>query len=261
MIAAPARYLVRFDDLCPTMDGARWARWREPIAEFGLRPILAVVPENRDLELEVSPPDPAFWSEMREMESAGATIGLHGYRHLCESSGRSALGLHRRSEFAGVPEKTQRGWIAAGLEILRGHGLNPRIFVAPRHGFDMNTLRALRAEGIPLLSDGFARRPFSRNGVTWIPQQLWGPLDKPRGAWTICVHPNTASEEEFLRLRAFLRERPAQFSSVDRLLKEFPPTTLTLPERVYSCVARWRVKASRTRARMPLVGRASSNSA
>ena len=261
MIPVPARYLLRFDDLCPTVHRERWQSWRALVAEFGLQPILAVVPDNRDPALAVSPPDPEFWNQIRSLESAGATIGLHGYCHICESRGRSLLGLHRSSEFAGVSAKTQREWIAAGLATLRDHGLNPRIFVAPRHGFDAKTLQALCAEGIPFLSDGFARSPFLRGGVTWIPQQLWGPLDKRNGVWTVCVHPNTAGDGEIARLRAFLRARSAQFSSVDRLLAEFPPATLALSEHVYASVALWRAKASRVRSRLPLLGRGSMTSA
>ena len=85
------------------------------IEEFRLQPILAVVPDNRDPELEFSPPDPEFLERMRMLEAAGATIGLHGYRHLCESRGRSLLGLARTSEFAGVAAETQRAWIHEGL--------------------------------------------------------------------------------------------------------------------------------------------------
>ena len=261
MIPAPARYLLRFDDLCPAVHRERWQCWRTLIAEFALQPILAAVPDNCDPALDVALPDPGFWNHLFDLQSAGATIGLHGYRHLCVSRGRSLLGLHRASEFAGVPEKTQQEWIAAGLRILRGHGLSPSIFVAPRHGFDEKTLLALRAEGIALLSDGFARTPFLRRGVTWIPQQLWGPLDKPSGVWTICIHPNTAGEEDLANLRGFLRAHSDQFVSVDRLLAEIPPATLALSERVYACVALWRAKASRARARLPRLGRGSSNSA
>ncbi len=162
-----------------------------------------MVPDNQDHDLQLSPPDPEFWDRMRALEAGGATIALHGFQHLCKSKGRSLVPLHRHSEFAGVDEETQRQWIHAGLEILRGHGLNPRIWVAPRHGFDASTLRALSQEGIKLLSDGFARVPFTRGGLTWIPQQLWEPVVKPAGLWTICVHSNTARGSQ-VRSIAFL---------------------------------------------------------
>jgi len=133
MMPVTAQYLLRFDDLCPTLLRRRWERFVPLIEQFGIRPILAVVPDNMDRELNVSRPDPAFWEQMRALETAGATIALHGYRHVCKSSGESFVPLHRHSEFSGVPEETQRAWIHAGLEILRGHGLNPRVFVAPCH--------------------------------------------------------------------------------------------------------------------------------
>jgi hypothetical protein len=247
MIPKPAQYLLRFDDLCPTVSVRRWQRLLPMIQEFSLRPILAVVPDNRDRTLELSPPDPEFWTQMRVLEAAGASIALHGYRHLCESKGRSLVPLHRHTEFAGVPERTQREWIHAGLEILRAQGLHPKIWVAPRHGFDRNTLRALRSEGIGVLSDGFARVPFTRGGMTWIPQQLWGPLEKSKGLWTICIHSNSTHGSEVEELHDFLRSHSAQFTSLDRVLAEFPPVRLGPLERLHEASALWRVRASRVR--------------
>ena len=245
MIAGSAQYLLRFDDLCPTVSRDRWRRLRCIIEEFRLQPILAVVPLNRDPDLDRSLPDPAFWEQMRALESAGAMIGLHGYRHLCQNKDRSLLGLDRTSEFAGIAAETQRTWIHDGLRILRSHGLNPRIWVAPRHGFDKHTLDALRAEGIHLLSDGFARAPFLLDGVTWIPQQLWGPVEKRKGLWTICMHANTASDADIERLCGFLAVHASQFTSIDRVFFRFQPATLTLPERLQAEAALWRLKSLR----------------
>jgi predicted deacetylase len=245
MIAEHAQYLLRFDDLCPTMAWERWRRFLPVIEKFGIRPILAVIPENCDPELEVSAPDPEFWPRMQAMEAAGATIGLHGYRHLCSSRGRSLVPLHEVSEFAGVPEDMQRKWIQAGLAILRSHGLNPRIWVAPRHGFDEGTLRALRSEGISAISDGFARVPFRRGGLTWIPQQLWAPVEKRRGLWTICIHSHTASNGLVEEISAFVGEHAAQFTSVDRMLDEFQTKELDGMERLYGAYCLGRARISR----------------
>ena len=247
MIPRPAQYLLRFDDLCPTISWARWQRVLPLIEEFAIRPILAVVPDNQDENLNRSQPDPEFWDQMRRMEAAGATIALHGYNHLCNSKGRSLVPLHRHSEFAGVPEEIQRQWIRAGLKILRSHGLDPRIWVAPRHGFDRSTLQALRKEEINLLSDGFARVPFTRDGLTWIPQQLWGPVNKPRGLWTICVHSNTFRVSQVDQLHGFLRRHRAQFTAVDRVLAELQPARLSPVEWLYEEFAIVRAQLSRMR--------------
>ncbi|MGA2850550.1 MAG: DUF2334 domain-containing protein [Terracidiphilus sp.] len=245
MIAEQAQYLLRFDDLCPTMAWERFRRFLPVIEEFGIQPILAVVPENCDPELEVAAPTAEFWSRMREMQAAGATIGLHGYRHVCDSTGRGLVPLHGISEFAGVPEETQQQWIRAGLVILRGHGLDPRIWVAPRHGFDEGTLLALRNEGIRAISDGFTRVPFTRGGLTWIPQQLWAPIEKRRGMWTICVHSNTAPDDLVEQIDWFISQQAGQFTSVDRVLKESQLKELELAERLYGVYLLGRVRISK----------------
>ena len=250
MIPRPAQYLLRFDDLCPTTSNTRMLRLLKLIDEYGIRPILAVVPDNQDYELQLSPPDPEFWDRMRELEAGGATIALHGFQHLCVNKGRSLVPLYRHSEFAGVDEETQRQWIHAGLKILRGRGLNPHIWVAPRHGFDASKLRALSQEGIKLLSDGFARVPFTRGGLTWIPQQLWEPEVKPAGLWTICVHGNTARGSQIRLLRSFLERHAAEFTSVDRVLAELHPGPLEPAERLYEVFLMSRLYVSRTRQKL-----------
>jgi predicted deacetylase len=252
LVPKPAQYLLRFDDLCPTMSRSRWEQFLPLIQEFKIKPILAVVPDNKDRDLERGDPDPEFWAQMRAMESAGATIALHGYRHLCRSKGKSLVPLHRLSEFAGLPTDTQRQWILAGLHILRGHGLTPRVWVAPRHGFDRQTLRVLRDEGIELVSDGLARVPFRRDGLTWIPQQLWEPVEKSKGLWTICVHPNSARGSKVEKLSAFLRKHAAQFTSVDSILAHLEPARLSPPEKIYEFLSEWRIRASRARKNMRL---------
>lgn len=245
MIPQPARYLLRLDGLCPTMSRSRWNELQELINEFQLRPILSVIPDNHDYRFSIERPDPEFWSRMRRLEASGAVIALHGYRHICNSYHRGLIPLHRRSEFAGVKESTQQEWIHRGLEILRSHGLNPRVWAAPRHGFDRSTLRALQTEGILYLSDGFARVPFIRGGVTWIPQQLWTPEKRTRGLWTICIHSNSAGSWLVNRLRAFLQDHASQFLSFDRVVEEYRPARLGPAERVYEAFALWKTVASR----------------
>jgi predicted deacetylase len=246
MIARPAQYLLRFDDLCPTHARQRWQRFVPLLEEFRVKPILAIVPDNCDPGLALEEPDREFWEEMRGFQAAGAAIGLHGYRHRCASASRSLVPLHGESEFAGVPEPIQRMWIGEGLEILRAHGLDPVIWVAPRHGFDDATLRALRSERIALLSDGFARRPFLRGGLTWIPQQLWAPESRSCGLWTICLHANSASDADVEKLRGFLEEHAGQFTAVERVAAGPEPEPLDFAERIRAAAAILRIRAGKT---------------
>lgn len=241
----PAQYLLRFDDLCPTMDRQRWQRYRVLIEEFGLRPILAVVPDNQDRELVRSKSNPQFWDEMRELASAGSTIALHGYQHSCRSRGASLLGLHRHSEFAGVKAEIQRQWIEAGIKLLRAQGLDPRVFVAPRHGFDRNTLDALESAGLRILSDGFARQTWRRNGILFVPQQLWKPLHKTHGLWTICAHPNTSRQMDVEQLRRFVAQHRAQFTSMEEVARRENNTDLHLLENLYATSALCHIRLRR----------------
>jgi len=215
--------------------------------EYGIRPILAVVPDNRDRNLERGLENPMFWAEMRELQACGATIAMHGYRHLCVSRGVSLVPLKDTSEFAGVGERTQGLWIQDGLKILQRHGLDAKLWVAPNHGFDRATLRALRDSGIHVLSDGLARVPFKSNGLLWIPQQLWKPIPRSVGTWTICIHSNTAKLHEVEELDLFLRNHAMQFTSVDRIVAETEIGELDLWERLYACYALRRIQLSRLR--------------
>ena len=228
-----AQYLLRFDDLCPTMDRARWERYLPLIARFGVRPILAVVPDNSDPDLERDLPDTQFWDKMLALEASGATIGLHGFRHLCTGMGDSLIPVQNGAEFIGVPLEMQRAWIGAGLGILRARGLHPRVWVAPRHGFDETTLRVLREEGIGVVSDGFARSPFRDQGLIWVPQQLWRPVTRASGLWTICVHSNTATDGDVEELEGFLDRFGDRFTSVERVIAEWPIAERSLGNRLF----------------------------
>ncbi len=259
---AQAQYLLRIDDLTPTMPTGVWPALLALINRFHLQPILAIVPDNRDPALmhpaltrsARAHPDqvsaltsddlhPDFWPQMRALQSAGAAIALHGYRHLCTARGWGLVPLHRRSEFVRIPASIQRQWIGQGIALLRAHGLQPTLWVAPRHGFDHATLLALRHHGITTISDGFAPRPHLTFHCAWIPQQLWEPMPMPPGLWTICLHPATATPALLVRLEAFLELHHAQFTSVDRVLREWPIAPPSVSDRLFALRAYLRFHA------------------
>ena len=239
-----AQYLLRFDDFCPTMSFTRWNRFFMIIREFGIRPILSVVPDNLCPDLMHSPADPEFWTRMRQLEQWGATIAMQGFRNVCGSRGKSLIGAERKTEFAGVDEQQQRDWIHTGLGILRGNGLTPRIFVAPHRGFDEATLRALCAEGLLFLSDGFGRAPYSRGGITWIPQQMRIPEHRSSGLWTICIHTNSAPNTVVGVLGEFLRRYAGQFTSFQNVLAQYAPEQFGSAERWREWVAGLRMRVT-----------------
>jgi predicted deacetylase len=227
-----ARYLIRFDDLCPTMDRARWARNEQLVRRFGVKPLVAVVPDNRDPELVRDESDPGFWEHLRNLQAEGWTLGLHGFQHLCEARGWGLVPLHDRNEFVGLPEREQRDKLERGVAILRGHGLEPKVWVAPRHGFDATTLRVLKSLGIGAVSDGLGLLPFVQDGMLWLPQQLWSGMARPQGVWTILIHTNTQTDGEFEKLAEFLEDHADEFVTVDQVCREFGGREASIEDRV-----------------------------
>lgn len=240
-----ARYLLRLDDLCPTMSRSAWERFHALIYEYKLRPILGIVPDNQDIDLILEPPQEAFWQQMRELAGVGASIGLHGLTHLNDQRGRSLVPLHRETEFAGAAEHEQQRKIQRGIHMLEAYGLEAKIWIAPRHGFDRKTLQALRHAGLTCLSDGMASRPFLLEGIVCLPQQLWMPAKKTSGLWTLCVHPSTCNEQQFIVLKDFIERHQRQFIGVDEAMRLFPPSPLRATEAMLAWARITRIRLSK----------------
>ena len=207
MTSPGARYLLRFDDLCPTMDWAAWDRIEAELVEQDIKPILAVVPDNRDPHLMVAPPAADFWERVRGWQARGWAIGLHGYQHTYVNRNPGILGLNPRSEFAGLPYLEQHWKLSAALACFRREGVSADTWVAPGHSFDATTDLALKALGLSLISDGMAFAPYrDAVGATWVPQQFARMRPMPLGVWTFCYHINGLSPEGFSQFRRSLRQ-------------------------------------------------------
>lgn len=185
------QYLLRFDDVCPTYPWQEWRAIEEVLTSYGIRPIMAIIPDNRDVTLHKGPADVNFWSRARKWQQMGWTIALHGYQHLYVSKCSGLVGLNRYSEFAGLSFEEQYEKLRTGLEIFAREGVQPTCWVAPAHTFDENTLRALKLLDLCTISDGLQLWPHTdSNGLFWIPQQIGRFWVMPTGTWTICIHPD-----------------------------------------------------------------------
>lgn len=213
------RYLLRFDDICPTMN---WNVWREvePILlDNGIRPILAVVPDNLDPHLMHGEHDAAFWSNVRAWQARGWTIGLHGYQHKYETRSAGIIGRNRYSEFAGLPEDEQRRKLSAAFDIFRAQGVQPDIWVAPAHSFDATTVRLLSRFGLRTISDGYSLLPhLCAQGMLWVPQQAGRFLPAPLGTWTVCMHFNSWTRADIANFRADVRKHRARITTLSEVV-------------------------------------------
>lgn len=201
------------DDACASQSQEKWRALEDLFAEFGIKPLVAVVPDNHDPELECSAfPDPNFWEMVHRWNDKGWTIAMHGYRHVMhETKAKLVLPFYQRSEFGGLPYEEQAEKIRRSWEIFVSRGIEPTVWVAPAHCFDLVTLEAIRNETpIRIVSDGIARDQFYAHGFYWIPQQLWGLTDKNSGLWTVCLHPNTMTDQHMAALRESLENGYAE---------------------------------------------------
>jgi hypothetical protein len=188
----PANYLIRMDDACPTMDSQRWARLEGILDAHDIRPIVAVVPDNKDPELNIESPDPEFWNKVRNWQYKGWTIAMHGETHLMRpTDAQQILPFYKRSEFSGLSLTEQSEKLQRAQAVFEREKISVETWIAPAHCFDWITLDALKnCTTVKIISDSIATNVYFQNGFYWVPQQLWEFRDLPFGLWTICLHPN-----------------------------------------------------------------------
>jgi hypothetical protein len=186
-----AQYLLRFDDICPTMNWALWAEIESLLVQRRLKPILAVVPDNRDPALQLDSPVGDFWDRVRRWQDRGWTIALHGYQHRYVSPNAGIAATRKKSEFAGLPREQQREKLRLGMQIFEREGITSRVWIAPGNTFDATTVTLLPEFGIRIISAGYFQFPFMCPvGMTWVPQQMHYYRPAPAGVWTVCYHHN-----------------------------------------------------------------------
>jgi predicted deacetylase len=186
-----AKYLLRFDDLSPSMNWNVWAKIEEALVRRRIQPLLAVVPDNRDPTLQVGAPVENFWQRVKGWHARGWTVCLHGFQHKYVTEHTGIVTTKTKSEFAGLPARDQEDKLRRGVEIFARQGIHPSVWIAPNHSFDSTTVALLPRFGIRIISDGRFRFPFvCSHQMFWVPQQLFQFRPAPAGIWTVCYHHN-----------------------------------------------------------------------
>jgi predicted deacetylase len=201
-----ARYLIRLDDACDSMNRRTWDSVERVLDKHGVKPIVAVIPDNQDRSLMFEARDPAFWDRVRSWARKGWSVAMHGYTHVMHpTQSKLVLPFYRRSEFAGMSLEAQAEKVRAAWKLFLAQGIEPKIWIAPAHCFDLLTLQAVRREtSIRVISDGIAWDTYFEHDFHWIPQQLWDLAERRSGLWTVCLHPNTMNDAAFGVLDAAL---------------------------------------------------------
>jgi peptidoglycan/xylan/chitin deacetylase (PgdA/CDA1 family) len=217
-------YLLRFDDICPTMRWDTWAEIEALLIETGIKPILAVVPDNRDRVLQVQAPVSDFWDRVRRWQDLGWTIALHGYQHLYVAPAGGLVTVRKKSEFATLAADVQEEKLRRGMEIFDREGIKSRVWIAPGNAFDEVTVSLLSRFGIDIVSAGWFWHPFVGPGdMTWLPCQLSILRCAPKGIWTVCSHHNSWSRSTLMEFKDGLKRYRDHITNLEDVLAAWTP--------------------------------------
>lgn len=207
MVFFRPQYFFRIDDVCPAMNWDNFNVLEKIFLNYNIKPIIGVIPDNRDHKLNWGTVDENFWESIKKLEKKGWIVAQHGYQHYYENCNGGIVKINKKSEFAGLSFDEQYRKIKQGQEIfLKNLGHISRWWMAPAHSFDAVTCQVLRELGFKNVTDGIGIYPFLAYGLFWLPQQLWRPRRKLFGVWTICLHPNTILLEEVSQLEKFIHK-------------------------------------------------------
>ena len=220
---------IRLDDITPDMNWEKFEIAKALFDQYHIKPLLGVVPDNKDSSLQVGKYNPDFWEYMNKLSLNGWTIAQHGYQHIYETTDSGLLGINPFSEFAGLTYQKQYDKIKNGWEILQNKGIYATIFMAPGHTYDEHTIRALQANGFTYITDGYSNEPYEYKGIYFIPCTLSTPRI-PKTFDTLCLHTNTMEKRDFQELERFLKEQTGIIKDYSELLKPqlFKKRTITI---------------------------------
>lgn len=200
---------IRFDDITPTMNWMKFYKIQRVLDELGIKPLLGVVPDNRDDNLKVDRENKEFWNWVRECQAKGYSIAMHGYQHLYETKKGGLLPVNHFSEFAGEDVALQNKKITEGKKIFDKHGVGTNVFMAPGHSFDKTTIKILSQQGFQYISDGYGRHVYYRKEcpIRFIPIMSEDEYLREGYELTTAVfHLNTCDRNMLRNCEMFLRK-------------------------------------------------------
>ena len=213
-----SRLLLRLDDASPRRNIDNWNRIENLLSSFGIKPLVGVIPDNQDPSFAAYPFDVHFWDMVHHWIDVGWAVGMHGYNHLYSTEDGGINPVNARSEFAGISLLEQEEKIEKGIRIMHEHNIFPKVFFAPSHTFDKNTLAALQKKSeIRIISDTIANDVYYKDGFYFVPQQSGRVRDLPFKVITFCYHPNVMTENNYKELEQYVEKNRGYFIGFNEL--------------------------------------------
>ena len=199
---------IRMDDITPDMDFEKFHRVKKMLDTYQVKPLIGVVPFNRDPNLMHNPVIEDFSEFLKGLQQEGFEIALHGCYHLYTTKKKGLFPLNNFSEYAGVSYEEQNRMIYKGMKQMKEWGIGTDIFMAPAHTFDRNTLKALKMNGFKAVTDGFGKAPYIRDELLFYPiaAKRSDCFSNKDGYTTLVLHANMMNDKDFEILEAQLEE-------------------------------------------------------
>lgn len=198
--------LIRFDDIAPNMNWEMMDKCQELLNNYNLKPVMGVIPNNKDKELLKYHKREDFWQVIQKWKSYGWSIAMHGYDHIynMDTNKQDYFGHGGKSEFYGNSYVAQLSKIKKGLEIFKKNQIKIDMFFAPNHTYDINTFKALKSSGIFKIIDGYGLMPYTMHGIQFVPQLFYKLFVLPFGIQSTQIHVNYWGNKDFNDFKNFV---------------------------------------------------------
>jgi len=202
---------IRIDDITEDMDWKKFLMFKGLLDNYGIKPLIGVVPDNKDDMLKISndsAPAMDYWEYIKILQEEGWVIAMHGVNHVYTTTKGGSFPLNNFSEFAGLPYEEQYELLSYGVDVFNEKGINSNIFMAPGHSYDTNTIKALKELGFSKITDGFGSFPYKYKDMVYYPISFMKSitLKKKNGFSCLVFHVNGMKEEDFVSFEKFLAD-------------------------------------------------------
>ena len=220
--------LVRMYDITETMNWALMDKCEKLFDKFKIKPLLGIIPINKDPELLKLPKNDRFWERVENWKNKGWEITMHGCNHLYtqKSDKNDIFNYGGNSEFYGLDYSMQLNKIKTGLEEFKKREIKVRSFFAPNHIYDSNTLKALKDSDIKIIIDGYGLFPYYKNEILFIPQLFYKEIFLPFGIQSTQMHINEWNDEAYKNFEIFVKKNYSKILNLNNIIEVTNPNSL-----------------------------------
>ena len=215
--------LIRIDDVCENMNWDLMSKLESLFDNHSIKPVLGVIPNNRDEDFLSFPRNDNFWDQVRKWQDKGWEIVQHGDTHIYDrlcSKKSDYFEYGGGSEFFGHPLNVQEKRIKNGLEKFKKEKINIRSFFAPNQTYDENTFIALKNCGISEVIDGYGLMPYTEKNIKFIPQLFEKVVLLPFGIQSTKLHLHIWDENDYKKFENFIKINSKKIITYDQALNK-----------------------------------------